>query len=121
MYEQAFLDAMQLRRSDAAAAREKLTQWIDVFQDSTMDQADEQLRLTELAQFEADRLARLIAQTDAAPGDPKLVELMQRIENAERLPPEKKRRLLDGIVTLYEGQPWAEPARRRAIEILEAE
>ena len=121
LYEQAFLDAMDLRRNDPAAAREKLSQWIDVFQDSSMDQEDEPLQLAELARFETDRLAETLDEWEGSPGDPKLVELMLRIDNARALPEEERRRLLDGIVTLYEGQPWAEKARLRALEILATE
>lgn len=121
LYEQAFLDAMQLRQTDPAAAQKRLNQWVDVFQDSTMDEEDEQLRLAELAKFEADRLADLESETDRLPNDPKLAELMQRIENAQQLPEDERRKLLRGIVTLYEGQPWAQPARQLAGEMLERE
>lgn len=120
LYEQAFLDAMELRRSDPQAAQKSLNQWIDVFQDSTMDEEDEQLRLAELARFEADRLGGLASETDGLPEDPKLAELMQRIDNAKQFPDRKRRKLLEGIMTLYEGQPWAEPARQRASEMLQA-
>lgn len=121
LYEQAFLEAMDLRRSDPAAAREKLDQWGNVFKGSTMDDHDEQLELAELAElarFESARLAALMNEGNEVPGDPKLVELLQRIEAAKDLPSEEQTRLLEGIVTLYEGQPWAEQARRRALEML---
>ena len=118
LYEQAFLAAMDLRNSDPAAAREKLDQWVDVFQDSTMDDEDEPLQLAELARFESNRLASISKESDGSPGDPKLAELMQRIENAKQLPIKERTRLLEGIVTLYEGQPWAESARQLAIEML---
>ena len=118
LYEQAFLDAMDLRADDPVAARKKLQQWIIVFKDSTMDDEDEQLKLAELAKFEADRLSEVIREGQAVPGDPKLAELMKRIEDARQLPAEERMRLLEGIVTLYEGQAWADQARRRALELL---
>ncbi|MCA9140558.1 MAG: serine/threonine protein kinase, partial [Planctomycetales bacterium] len=119
LYEQSFLDAMDLRSSDPVAAREKLERWIDVFKDSSMDDEDEQMDLAELARFESDRLASLIHEGDALPNDPKLAELMQRVENASRLPKEERIKRLQGILDLYDGQPWAQPARDRAAELLD--
>jgi hypothetical protein len=66
-------------------------------------------------------LANLESEADRLPNDPKLAELMQRIENAKQLPEGKRRKLLQGIMTLYEGQPWAQPARQLAGEMLEQE
>ncbi len=61
----------------------------------------------------------LSREGDAVPGDPKLAELLQRIDAAKDLPIDEQTRLLEGIITLYEGQPWAEEARRRATEMLD--
>lgn len=118
LYEQSFLDAMELRSSDPIAAKENLDQWVEVFKDASMDDEDEQLELAELARFESNRLAALVHEGDALPNDPRLVELMQRIENATKLPEDEKIKRLKGIVTLYEGQSWANQARDRAIKLL---
>ncbi|QDV41707.1 Serine/threonine-protein kinase PknB [Stieleria neptunia] len=117
LYETTFLEAMALRQSNPLAAREKLRQWIAVFGDADDDEG-EPARLARLAEFEIARLTDVQSETDGTPGDPKLVELMQRIDNAEQLPAEQRRALLEGIVTLYEGQPWASQARQRAMDLL---
>lgn len=119
LYEEAFLAAMDLRRSDPLAAEEKLRHWIAVFKNPTTESDSEQMRLAELAEFEVRRLAEMHAELEGSPGDPKLVELLQRIEGAKQLPADERRTLLKGIISLYEGQPWAEQARQRAIEMLE--
>lgn len=116
LYEQAFLNAMELRSTDPVAAREQLLQWVDVFEDSEMDGPEEPKRLADLARFEAQRLKGAKAIEGA--GDPKLTELMQRIDRATGLPDDERRRLLEGIVTLYGDQPWAAKAVDRASELL---
>ncbi|WP_182867385.1 serine/threonine-protein kinase [Rhodopirellula sp. JC639] len=120
LYEATFLQAMELRNSDPPAAVEKLRQWIAVFANDSADQDGEQASLAELARFEIERLTQAQTEKQESPGDPKLAELMRRIDNAEQLPDQKRRTLLEGIVTLYEGQPWAAPARERAKQLLHA-
>ena len=115
LYEKTFLEAMALRHSNPLAAREKLRQWIVVFDDAD---DSEQARLARLAEFEIARLSNAQSEMEGAPGDPKLAELMRRIDQAEQLPSEQRRALLEGIVTLYEGQPWASEARQRAMSLL---
>jgi serine/threonine-protein kinase len=119
LYEQAFLEAMELRSSDPAAAREQLIRWVDVFEDSEMSGEEEPKQLAALARFEADRLANLNGDTPTAAGDPKLRELMQRIDRAETLPTEERDKLLRGIVTLYGDQAWADEAVARAEALLD--
>ncbi|MDM4015487.1 serine/threonine-protein kinase [Roseiconus lacunae] len=116
LYETAFLQAMNLRDSDPEAAKEQLQQWIDVFHDSSMTSEDAQLELQRLAAFEIERLASNGASTA---DDPKLTELLQRIEDAKSLPVDERRRLLEGIQTLYEGQDWADAALKRAQALLD--
>ena len=117
LYEKTFLEAMALRQSNPLAAREKLRQWIAVFGDAEDDDG-EPARLAQLAEFEIARLSDAQSEMQAAPGDPKLAELMRRIDRAEQLPAEQRKTLLEGIVTLYEGQPWAREARHRAMSLL---
>ena len=119
LYEAAFLEAMATRDSDTVEARAQLQNWIDVFQDSTMNEDDEPLRLSEIAAYEIERLERLATANKPVADDPKLAELMQRIENASQLPETERTRLLEGILKLYDGQPWAEPALSRTRELLD--
>ncbi|MCO8122377.1 protein kinase [Stieleria sp. TO1_6] len=123
LFEQSFLDAMALQSTDPDAAQQRLQHWLDVFHDSTLqdaDESDERSELAELAQFEVDRLAALSGQSDASVQDPKLQELMLRIDRAQQLPDDQRRKMLQGIVNLYDGQNWAAEARERAQRLLDA-
>ncbi|KAA5540499.1 serine/threonine protein kinase [Roseiconus nitratireducens] len=119
LYEQAFLEAMSLRQSDPQQSVEKLRHWINVFHDPSIAADDERTELTELAQFEAERLDQLAATAPGGGRDARVAELMQRIDDAQSLPEPKQRKLLESIITLYEDQPWAEDALQRAREQLE--
>ncbi|MCC9600814.1 serine/threonine protein kinase [Stieleria sp. JC731] len=119
LFETEFLKAMDLRDSDPAAAKAMLQQWIDVFNDSTMAEDDEQRELGQLAAFEIERMEAAMEESRSVTQDPKLTELLGRIEEAKGLPTDERRRLLEGILTLYEGQPWAEEALVRAKSLLD--
>jgi len=117
LYETAFLEAMDLRQQDPQAAIEQLRRWPDVFQDSSMAADDERVELAELARFEARRLEQNPAASPGntePPGNAKSRELNERIDQAASLPDDERRKVLRGIIDLYEDRPWAEPALRRA-------
>ncbi|MEO1615715.1 MAG: serine/threonine-protein kinase [Planctomycetota bacterium] len=108
LYEQAFLDAVSSRESDPSAAREKLLQWIEVFADVEPKGQDDPRELAKLASFEADRLKDATAKVD-----PRLTELMERVDAAINQPRDERDKLFNGIETLYEDTPWAKPALDR--------
>jgi hypothetical protein len=42
-----------------------------------------------------------------APADPRVAELLRRIQAGRDLPSDERRKLLQGIVDLYRGQDWS--------------
>lgn len=116
--EQTFLEAMSLREIDPLAAREKLSQWLQVFGHPMPSDDDEIARLAELARLEVDALSK----------DPEIganrhrEKLQKRIEWAmQNLSTEEQRPLLDAVIALYEEEPWAAEAveyARRARDAL---
>lgn len=106
-HEQAFVEAMQLRKQDTSIAEKKLQQWLDVFVDSTTHADDSKRELSELVQFEIKRLAD---EGHVVGSDKRTQELMTRIRTGEELPDTERRRLLKGIVELYQDEAWAQAA-----------
>ena len=110
-HEQAFVEAMQLRKQDTSLAQEKLQQWLDVFVDSTTHADDSKKELSELVQFEIERLAN---EGHVVGSDKRARELMSRIKTSEELPEAERIKLLKGIIELYQAEDWAQPAVARA-------
>ncbi len=114
--EQAFLAAVADRQTNPHATRQRLQQWLDVFapreepaEESPPSDAaagsHSRLQMTKTVQRELDRLREVASPA----GDRRLAELRQRIEWSERLEPAEQRKLLEGIVTLFEDKSWARP------------
>jgi len=68
-------------------------------------------KLVELARQE---LARLRDEPPPEEVDARLQLLEERLRRAETLPTSSRRRLLSGLIRLYQEQAWAEPIVRRA-------
>lgn len=106
-HEQAFVEAMQLRKQDTSVAEKRLQQWLDVFVDSTTHADDSKKELSELVEFEVKRLAD---EGHVVGSDKRTQELMARIRTGEELPVTERRKLLKGIVELYQDEAWAQSA-----------
>lgn len=117
LFETEFLAAMDLRESDPAKASEKLSQWVTIFHDSTVDEDDELASLAELATFESNRLKKIDPDSTPAEVDPNLKALLERIRSAKSLPLDEQRTILQGIIDRYDrpDERWA----ARAVEIAE--
>ena len=106
-YEQAFLDAMQMRKTDVNEASKKLQQWLDVFIDPNTQADESKEKLGELVQFEIKRLAD---GDHVVESDERMSELMGRIRAGEELDESKRHKLLSGIIDLYQDESWAKTA-----------
>ena len=111
-YEQGFLEAIRLSETDPPTAAKKLNQWLDVFADPTIHKDDERVEMAELARYEVERLSKLQPASPVVPlfQDPRVRELSQRINAAKDLPLDQRKNLLEGVVSLYADEKWAQPA-----------
>ena len=115
-HEQAFVDAMDLRKVDTLAAQTKMQQWLDVFVNATTRDDKSIQEIASLVQYERDRLG---LQEPMTGNDRRNRELVSRIEAAAALEPQEREAMLQGIVELYRDSPWAGPAVELAREQLD--
>ena len=120
-HEQALLEAFTLRQGEPMLAAKKLGQWLDVFGEASSNSDEERIEMAELARFEYDRLMGSTSTSPAEPTnqDSRLFDLMHRIRASAELEPDERRRMLEGIVSLYENTEWAALAVESAKEQLE--
>ncbi len=116
--EQGFVDAMDIRLDDPNLASQKLGLWLDVHRNSTERLGEIERELISIAEFEQEQLAGTEAQVVI---DPKAVELIDQIQSrVEKAPTEEVRKMLEGILELYQDDEWAKPALDEAKRQLEA-
>lgn len=115
LFESEFLAAMDLRDSDPRKASEKLSQWVKIFYDSSVEEDDEIASLAALATFESKRLETVEPQATTEEIDPNLKALLERIRSAGSLPVDEQQTILQGIIDRYDRseEPWA----ARAVEM----
>lgn len=119
-HEQSFLEAMRQIERDPAKSQRMLRHWLDVYDPpgdaAPLDQEPELPSMARAARQEWKRLSAL----SIAPGDARAGELVGRIQWASKTLEKKDlRKLLEGIVSLYGGQSWADPAVQLARERLQ--
>ena len=117
-HEQAFVDAMDLRKVDTLAAQQKMQQWLAVFVNATTRDDESIQQIASLVQYESDRLD---LQEPTTGNDRRNRELVSRIKAAGQLEPQKREALLRGIIDLYQNSPWAGPAVELAREKLNSQ
>jgi len=114
--ERAYVEATQLAAVNPHAAILKLQALVDVFsggQPTTSDQRCLKLAREQLDQLQA--RAKVVSVAD-------LQVIQQRLDEADRLDiddPAQAATIRRGILELYGGQPWAEPAVSRATAALQ--
>lgn len=123
-HQQSFIAAMRDVRRDPNRTAVMLRQWLAVYDpplpltavDSTAPINASDIPL--IAKAARQELERLAAQ-GASAGDSRATELIRRIEWAEEtLEQDDYQKLLEGMLVLYEEQPWAQPAVERAQQSL---
>ncbi|TWU34350.1 serine/threonine protein kinase [Novipirellula artificiosorum] len=115
--EQGFVDAMKGREQDPHHARERLKQWLAIYDSDTIQKEDSLQQMIHLAKSEFDQLEKRSPQVYV---DPRATELINRIEEIlSKAPAETSRTTLEGIVDLHADQPWAAPAVEQAKRGLE--
>ncbi len=110
--EEALLDAIRDRDRDPAKTQRLLSQWIDVYgQPGSPEGISSTLySRTALVQTARIELARLQGRA-AAPLDARADDLIFRMRWAEKnLARDEQVKLLEGLISLFEGKPWATPA-----------
>jgi hypothetical protein len=128
--EVAFLRSMETREYDVATARDRIQRWLDLYapqgaatqgsatQGAALRADPTAARRSQLVTAARNELARL-AQLPAEKTDPRCDELLQRIAWAEKnLDPGARVKLLEGLVSLFEGETWAKPAVDEAKRML---
>ena len=128
--EVAFLRSMETREYDVATARDRIQRWLDLYapqgaatqgsapQGAALRADPTAARRTQLVTAARNELVRL-AQLPAEKTDPRCDELLQRIAWAEKnLDPGARVKLLEGLVSLFEGETWAKPAVDEAKRML---
>jgi serine/threonine-protein kinase len=144
---QSFIKAMQMREASTTAAQQQLLAWLNVFDpESETGSAKEEMeskpmqapasgadglgqlrrrithretqRLAELVRNELQRLA----ETDPSETrlDERIVSLEERLQFAKTLPADIREPLLQGIVQLYENDPWAASVVQKAQSMLDS-
>jgi hypothetical protein len=131
---------METREYDVATARDRIQRWLDLYapqgsaaQGSAVQGAAPQgsaaqgsavgadpaaARRSQLVTAARTELVRL-AQIPADKTDPRCDELLQRIAWAKKnLDPGARVKLLEGLVSLFEGETWAKPAVDEAKRML---
>jgi hypothetical protein len=128
--EVAFLRSMETREYDVATARDRIQRWLDLYapqgaatqgaapQGAALRADPAAARRSQLVTAARTELVRL-AQIPADKTDPRCDELLQRIAWAEKnLDPGARVKLLEGLVSLFEGETWAKPAVDEAKRML---
>ncbi|MCC9644385.1 serine/threonine protein kinase [Rhodopirellula sp. JC740] len=132
--EQALLQALSLRNTSTTDAAKQLQAWLDVYSIevdpekngivlSPGEKLKHRLRMRDLEQLKVlveDELARLKSDPSSVEANTERQQALQlRLTTARTLPTEKQRRVLEGIVVLYNEQPWAEKIVNEAKQQLE--
>lgn len=123
--EVAFLRSMETREYDVATARDRIQRWLDLYapqgaapQASALRGDPAAARRSQLVTAARNELVRL-AQIPAEKTDPRCDELLQRIAWSEKnLDPGARVKLLEGLISLFEGETWAKPAVDEAKRLL---
>ena len=115
--ELAYYEAMQQREIDPQDASNRLQAWLDVFAVGEQPNDPAMELMTVAAREERERLQSALASLGP---DKRLLDLQQRLAFAQtKLSPAEQRKLLQGIVSLYESKIWAAPAVQHAIQRLD--
>ena len=123
LIEETYLKALAVRREQPAEAMQKLKQWLAIFE-TQVDPSDPDLGdLPEIANLAIARFQRridLALKEGVDPGqqDPRLLSLMERIDEAATLPEETRKARMQSILDYFAGQEWAEPAVTRAEKLM---
>jgi hypothetical protein len=123
-HQQSFIAAMRDVRRDPNRTAAMLRQWLAVYDPplpATAVESPAQASASDIpliAKAARQELERLAAQ-GASAGDSRATELIRRIEWAEKtLEQADYQKLLEGMLVLYEEQPWAQPAVEQAQQSL---
>lgn len=112
--EESFLRAMEGRDDDPLAAVERMESWLAVYESS------DDIEIHELAELTRHELGRLQERPKTAPLDPRLVSVMNSIDESLKGSDDiQTRKQLNGIIDTFRQTPWAAPAVERAQKQLE--
>ncbi|TWU39008.1 Serine/threonine-protein kinase PknA [Novipirellula aureliae] len=116
--EQGFLDAMTGREQDPQTAIERLRQWLAIYDADTIQTNEAMNSMILLASNEIEQLRERYPEVLI---DSRAQELIERVDTAlEKMPMEKARSVLEGIIELHRDQEWAAPAVEAARQGLDS-
>ena len=123
LVEEAYLQALAVRRQQPQEAKRKLEQWLAIFE-TQVDPKDAELGdLPQIAKIAIARFQRRIdlalkESIDPGQQDPRVLSLMERIDEAATLPEEARQARLQSVLDSFGDQDWAEPAVTRAEKLM---